>query len=107
MEQPTALKNSGHTLEYENAWRYGEYFYIVTLADGRDVGISTDKILVTGTGDLLAMSSTIRNTKGEVMNTEPKTILCLAKNQWLSFYAASVSTGDPVGIDWIQGTKSI
>jgi hypothetical protein len=106
MEQPTALKNSGATIEYENAWKYGEYFYIVTLADGRDVGISVDKVLVTGTGDLLAMSSTLRDDRNETIPIEPKTILCLAKGQWLSFYAASALTGDPVGIDWIQGTES-
>jgi hypothetical protein len=106
MEQPTALRNSGTTIEYENAWKYGEYFYIVTLADGRDVGISVDKVLVTSTGDLLAMSSTFKNDRNETMTIEPKTILCLAKGQWLSFYAASALTGDPVGIDWIQGTES-
>lgn len=112
MEQKSALKFSEETLTYENAWRYGKYFYIATLADGRDVGFSADKVLVTDTGDLLAMSTSFARDRGDGTgkfdreDTEPRTNLCLAKDQWVCFYAASALTGDPVGLDWVEGYKS-
>lgn len=110
MEQKIALRLSEETLRFENAWRYGKYFYIITLADGRDVGVSADKVLVTDTGALLALSSTIcvdnKDGSFDRIEGEQKTILCLANGQWLSFYASSVITGDPVGIEWIEGYKS-
>lgn len=104
--QTTALNYSEETRTYENAWKYGQYFYIATLSDGRDVGFSADKVLVTDTGDLIALSSSFHDEKLGRIPGETKTILCLAKGQWISFYAASTMTGDPVGIDWIAGTKS-
>jgi hypothetical protein len=112
MEQKSALRLSEETLTYEDAWRYGKYFYVATLADGRDVGFSADRVLVTDTGDMLAMSTSFARDRGDGtgkfdrQDTDPKTILCLAKDQWVSFYAASALTGDPVGLDWVEGYKS-
>jgi hypothetical protein len=109
MEQKPALKLSEETIEYEDAWRYGKYFYRATLADGRDVGFSADKVLVTDTGDMLAMSTSFARDREDGTgrfdreDTEPRTILCLKKDQWVCFYAASALTGDPVGIDWVEG----
>lgn len=109
MEQKIALRMGEETLSFENAWRYGKYFYVITLADGRDVAVSTDKILVTDTGALLALSSTrcVDNKDGgfDRIDSDQKTILCLANGQWLSFYAASALNGDPVGIEWVEGYK--
>jgi hypothetical protein len=112
MEQKSALRLSEETLTYEDAWRYGKYFYVATLADGRDVGFSADRVLVTDTGDLLAMSTSFASDKEDGTgrfdreDRDPRTILCLAKGQWVCFYAASAISGDPVGLDWVQGYKS-
>lgn len=99
--------NYPERVSFPEAYRYGRYFHIATLKDGRDIAFSADKVLVTGTGDLLAMSNSVYNqiTK-EREEVEPKTILCLARGEWLSFYAASVMDGDPIGVEWVEGTKS-
>lgn len=106
MSAATPLKYTEH-VSFEKAYKYGKYFYITTLRDGRDVGFSADKVLVTDNGDLLAMSSTFYNENtNEREDVDPKTILCLAKGEWLSFYAASAMSGDPVGIEWVEPVKS-
>lgn len=106
MNIATPLKYTEH-VTFDSAYKYGKYFYIATLKDGRDVAFSADKVLVTDTGDLLAVSSTFYNENTEQReDIESKTILCLAKGEWLSFYAASALTGDPVGIEWVEPVKS-
>jgi hypothetical protein len=106
--KPVTPLNYDKDVSFEGASRYGKYFHVATLKDGRSVGFSADKVLVTATGDLLAMSTSYFSLMSEERKetTEAKTILCLAAGEWLSFYAASVSDGDPVGIDWVEGHAS-
>ena len=90
--------------EYDKAYLWGEYFHVVTLKDGRDIGISADKLLVTDNGDLLAMSTKflVETTMERKTLSSPKTILALAKGEWISFYSASSVTGDPLGVEWFE-----
>jgi hypothetical protein len=97
----------GITTEYEKAYRWGEFFHVVTLKDGRDIGLSADKVVVTDNGDFIALSTAIldESTMNRVPFSTPKTILSLAKGEWISFYSASAMTGDPLGIEWTEAVK--
>jgi hypothetical protein len=96
--------STGKDVSFENAYKWGQFFYRVTLKDGRDIGLSADKVLVTDNGDLIAMSNSLYDSEtGKREQIEiAKTILALAKGEWISFYSANVITGDPIGIDWFE-----
>lgn len=94
-------------VNFPESYRYGQYFYRVTLKDGRDLAVWADKILITDTGDLLAISTTFFSNSAENREPSPQRInLGLAKDEWVCFYSASVITGDPVGIDWVESDES-
>jgi hypothetical protein len=97
----------GKDVKFENASDWGKFFHRVTLKDGRDIGFSADKVAVTDNGDLIAISNSHYNSetkKYDPLET-PKTIVALAKGEWICFYSASVLTGDPIGIDWFESTE--
>ena len=92
------------TVKYDKAYLYGQYFHVVTLKDGRDIGLSADKVVVTDNGDLIAISNNYYDeTKNErVPLPTSKTVLALSRGEWVSFYSASAVNGDPIGIEWFD-----
>lgn len=105
MKQSTVFNpRHGQTLNYDKAHLWGQYFHVVTLKDGRDIGLSADKVVVTDNGDFIALSSSIYDeVKAErIPLSNTKTILALASGEWISFYAASAMSGDPLGVDWYE-----
>lgn len=83
---------------------WGQFFYHVTLKDGRQVALFADKVLITNTGDFLAVTTSEWDfEKSErVTFDHQKTTLALAKGEWLSYYSASIVDGSPLGIDWVD-----
>lgn len=104
--------NPVHPFNYEldsneNAYRYGKYYQAVILADGRELMFNADQVIITATGDLLALSKTVLNSEGVREPLEdPKTVLTIASGFWTAHYAASAMTGDPICIDSIPKPKS-
>lgn len=99
--------STGKDVRFAGASKWGSYFHRVTLKDGRDIGFSADKVAVTDNGDLIAISNSVwsdESGKREPLDI-PKTIIALAKGEWVSFYSANVVTGDPIGIDWFESTE--
>ena len=106
MDKSVVLTTSkAASVSFENAWRHGQYFFIATLKDGRDIGFSADKVVVTDNGDLIAISTSFYNDEvgKRVPSENPKTVIALARGEWVSYYSANVVTGDPVAIDWFEG----
>jgi hypothetical protein len=91
-------------VKYEKAYLYGQYFHVVTLKDGRDIGLSADKVVVTDNGDLIAISNSHYDETKNERATLPvsKTVLALSRGEWISFYSASAVNGDPLGIEWFD-----
>lgn len=105
MDKSVVLTTSkAASVSFENAWRHGQYFFIATLKDGRDLGFSADKVVVTDNGDLIAISTSFYDEEsGKRVPTEtPKTVIALARGEWASYYSASAITGDPIAIDWFE-----
>lgn len=93
------------SVSFENAWRHGQFFFIATLKDGRDIGFSADKVVITDNGDLIAISTTFysEETGKRAPVENPKTVIALARGEWVSYYSANVISGDPIAIDWFEG----
>lgn len=105
MENTSTLNKTVPAFNYsldanENASRYGRYYYGVILSDGRELMFHADKVVVTPTGDMLAVSNSFVNSDEVcVPAEESRTLLALASGQWTAYYGASVMSGDPVVID--------
>lgn len=101
------VASTGKDVSFEGAYKWGAFFHRATLKDGRDIGFSADKVVVTDNGDLIAISNSYWDEEtGKRESIEvPKTIIALAKGEWISFYSANILTGDPIGIDWFESTE--
>ena len=81
-----------------NAVNYGAYYWGIILEDGRSIYVNADKMVVTDTGDLIAVSTT--RMKNSVRTShEPQPMLALARGHWVSYFAASSLTGEAVALD--------
>ena len=90
----------------ENAYRYGRYYHAVVLVDGRELMFNADQIIITDTGDFLAISKTKLNAEREyITREEPITLLSIASGFWTAHYSASVDTGLPVCIDSLSSPQ--
>ena len=111
MTNISTLKKSVPAFNYslesnENASNYGRHYYGVILSDSRELMFHADKVVVTPTGDMLAVSSTVLGEDGaRIPAEESRPLLALAHGQWTAYYAASVWTGDPVVIDHLPAPK--
>jgi hypothetical protein len=81
-----------------DASNYGAFYWGVVLEDGRSIYIHADRMVVTDTGDLIAIS-TSRSKDGVRTDRNPQPMLALAKGHWVSYFAASVLDGEPVALD--------
>jgi hypothetical protein len=96
-----------HLFNYETAnsesVNYGQWYWGVVLEDSRTIYLNADKMVISDTGDLIAISTAKRskNESGESFRvpTEPKPTLAIAKSHWVSYFAASVLTGEAVSLD--------
>ena len=89
-------------------------YYAVILCDGREVNFYADKVVITDTGDMLALAthrydkvagmlSQYTSDGGNwVPRKEPKTMLSIAKGSWTAFYAQSVSMQAPIAVESIR-----
>jgi hypothetical protein len=105
----------------ENAWLTARQYYAAILSDGREVNFFADKVVITDTGDMLAISthkydefaskieaglaSFTGDTPGDpwIPRSEPKTMLSIAKGSWTAFYAQSVSMSAPISVESVIG----
>ena len=96
-----------HLFNYETenseSVNYGQWYWGVVLEDSRTIYLNADKMVISDTGDLIAISNT-RMLEGESGNsfrasTDPKPTLAIAKSHWVSYFAASVLTGEAVSLD--------
>lgn len=102
-----------YEIENSNSIHYGQWYWGIILEDSRTIYLNADKMVITDTGDLIAISTTKQKlitpgmTKDQIEDaryekeprSEPQTLLALANGRWMSYFAASVMTGEPVGID--------
>jgi hypothetical protein len=106
-----------HLFNYETenpkSVNYGQFYWGVVLEDSRTIYLNADKMVITDTGDLIAISTTQKKSITPEMTElqidfaefekeprrEPLPLLALANGRWLSYFAASVMTGEPIGID--------
>ena len=106
-----------HLFNYETenpkSVNYGQFYWGVVLEDSRTIYLNADKMVITDTGDLIAISTTQKKSITPEMTElqidfaefekeprrEPLPLLALANGHWLSYFAASVMTGEPIGID--------
>lgn len=97
MLYPEGLKTKGSSDS-------GRYFYHVILPDGRLVGLHADKVLITDTGDLLAVSNSQWSKESAKYESLEylRVILAMANGEWVSFYQATILDGTPIGIDWVE-----
>jgi hypothetical protein len=104
----------------ENAWLTARQYYAVILSDGREVNFFADKVVITDTGDMLAISTHkhdelgakieagLVSFTGDIPNdpwiprSEPKTMLSIAQGSWTAFYAKSVSKSTPLAVESIE-----
>lgn len=89
--------------ENSESVNYGQYYWGVVLEDSRTIYLNADKMVISDTGDLIAISTgkTSKNESGESFRvpTEPKPTLAIANSHWISYFAASVFTGESVSLD--------
>jgi hypothetical protein len=85
-----------YTSSNENADEYGKRYWGVILNDGRYMYIHADKLIVNESGDLIALRKIASSNEHD---GSTQMTFCLAKGQWLSFFAANVLTGYPVCVD--------
>jgi len=99
--------DSIHLFNYETenskAINYGQFYWAIVLEDSRLIHVNADKMVVTDTGDLIAISNTKR-LEGESgasysVPRDSMPLLALASGRWLSYYAASAMTGEAVALD--------
>ena len=102
-----------YEIENSNSIHYGQFYWGVVLEDSRTIYLNADKMVITDTGDLIAISTTQKKSITPEMTEleidfaefekeprrEPIPLLALANGRWLSYFAASVLTGEPIGID--------
>lgn len=102
-----------YEIENSNSIHYGQFYWGIILEDSRTIYLNADKMVITDTGDLIAISTTRKKsikpgmTKSEIEDAryekeprpEPQALLALANGRWMSYFAASAMTGEPVGID--------
>ena len=104
-----------YEIENSNSINYGQMYWGVVLEDSRTIYLNADKMVITDTGDLIAISTTQKksNTFGmtksgipvenyefeKELRREPLPLLALANGHWVSYFAASVMTGEPIGLD--------
>jgi hypothetical protein len=102
-----------YEIENSNSIHYGQLYWGIILEDSRTIYLNADKMVITDTGDLIAISNTRKKsinlgmTKSEIEDAqyqkeprpEPLPLLALANGRWMSYFAASVMTGEPIGID--------
>lgn len=81
-----------------NASNYGAFYWGIVLEDDRSIYIHADKMVVTDTGDLIAVS-TSRSKDGIRTDRSPQPMLALAKTHWVAYFAASIIDGEPVALD--------
>lgn len=84
---------------------YGQRYWGVYLADGRKLFFHADKVVISSTGDLIA----VRTHEPALFAGAPTydytpladsySTLGFASGQWLSYFSASVLNGDPVAVD--------
>ena len=86
--------------------KYGQRYWGVILKDGRQVMFHADKVVVSGSGELIAVRThePALNSSGEHVGRyklleESYSTLGFAKGEWLSYFSANVFSGDPVSID--------
>jgi hypothetical protein len=100
----------------ENAWLTARQYYAVILSDGREVSFFADKVVITDTGDMLAISTHKHDELGAkimaggdipddpwIPRSEPKTMLSIAQGSWTAFYAQSVSMSAPIAVESVIG----
>lgn len=99
--------DSIHLFNYDTenpkAINYGQFYWGIVLEDSRLIHVNADKMVVTDTGDLIAISNT-KKLQGESgasysVPRDPMPLLALASGRWLSYYAASAMTGEAVALD--------
>ena len=102
-----------YEIENSNSIHYGQLYWGIILEDSRTIYLNADKMVITDTGDLIAISNTQKKsftpgmTKSEWVDSEfekeprrePLPLLALANGRWMSYFAASVISGEPIGID--------
>lgn len=92
-----------YAFENPNSINYGQFYWAIVLEDSRVIYINADKMVISDTGDLIAISNTrkVENELGIPYTAprDPAPLLALASGRWLSFYAASVLTGEAVALD--------
>jgi hypothetical protein len=106
-----------HLFNYESAnsksVNYGQFYWGVVLEDSRTIYLNADKMVITDTGDLIAISTTQKKSITPEMTEleidfaefekeprrEPLPLLAFASGHWVAYYAASVMTGESVGLD--------
>jgi hypothetical protein len=102
-----------YEIENSNSIHYGQLYWGIILEDSRTIYLNADKMVITDTGDLIAISNTRKKsikpgmTKSEMEDAqyekeprpEPLPLLALANGRWMSYFAASVMSGEPIGID--------
>jgi hypothetical protein len=99
--------DSIHLFNYDSenpkSINYGQFYWGIVLEDSRLIHVNADKMVVTDTGDLIAISNTrqLETESGNIIRAprEPMPLIALASGRWLSYYAASALTGEPVGLD--------
>jgi hypothetical protein len=94
---------SNHLYNYnisfnENAMRHGQHYWGITLADGRTIMIHADKLVVSDTGDLIAIKTHYYHPDLEKYQPAPesKTTFGLASGQWLTYFMADTLVGEPL-----------
>ena len=82
----------------ENAVNYGNYYWGVELPDGRFISLHAQSINVV---DGALVASRVGD-DGSIHNQ-----LAIAAGHWVTYYAASIITGDPVCIDRTEKVKKV
>ena len=102
-----------YEIENSDSIHFGKWYWGIILEDSRTIYLNADKMVITDTGDLIAISTTRQKslypgmTKEQIEDAryekeprlEPHPILALANGRWMSYFAASTMSGEPVGID--------
>ena len=104
-----------YTVENPESHNYGRYYYSVFLNDGRCIYFHADKVVVTSSGDMMAIrepkvkteesfTASVGVPKGKPSEDSQATLV-IASGQWTSFCSTAVIDGTPIAIDHIDGAS--
>ena len=82
-------------IENSNAVNYGKFYWGVVLNDGRYMFFHADRVVIDDS-NLVAVRDIATPNEHD---GQSQVTLCLAPGQWLTYFAASAMTGEPVCVD--------